>query len=271
MIIGYFGAECSWRSGASFTTQRDRPYVKRLPEMLGAHQIKTRFNTTATPITLSQFSSFVRNGNLDCAIVTDPFLLRPLLDALPDFKISYNKKGQEKNLTLNDYHGSLIEIPGFALGRDRGLEVLFLNPLAHLYSVREAPFIYKRFLSKLTHKHRWFPQTDFTWTLATPENIEKLYADFSTNSTLISVDIETDVDNPYRSINCSGYCGLFKDGTTHTVVIPTTTEWGHYWMRKFNDLPQPKIFQNGLYDNLYFLRWNAPRFNAARPALARRQ
>jgi len=30
------------------------------------------------------------------------------------------------------------------------------------------------------------------------------------------------------------------------------------WIGKFNDLPAPKIFQNGKYDNAYFCRWGVP-------------
>jgi hypothetical protein len=77
----------------------------------------------------------------------------------------------------------------------------------------------------------------------------------------MAVDIETTRGGP-RIIKCVGYCMVWFDpnGTfrTHCFVIPFTSLEHVKWVRKFNDLPQPKVFQNGLFDNSYFLRFNCP-------------
>jgi len=45
---------------------------------------------------------------------------------------------------------------------------------------------------------------------------------------------------------------------TRSYVLPVDSVYNLYWMRKFNDLPVQKIFQNGKYDNAYLLRYNSP-------------
>lgn len=254
MIIGFFGIQSSFQAG-----QHDRPYLPKLGELIGAHSIKVSLSEDGCEY-FNVFASKVKASGLDAAIVTDAHLLSLILKSLPDYKQAYNKNGSEKKLSLNDYHGSVVEIEGFRVGREKNLEVLFLNPLEHLRTVPEAAFIFKRFVSKLTTPYKWFPQTSFTYEVATEETIESLYAAFQT-ALLISSDIETDEGSPHRTINCSGYCALFPDGSTHSVVIPTISMWGVEWMRRFNSLKAPKVFQNGLYDNLYFLRYGSPPFN----------
>lgn len=255
MKIGIFGIQSKFQGG-----QKDEPYLRRLGELIGpGHQVKVSLSEDGVEY-FTAFAAKVKAVDLDAVICTDQKLLTHCLKALPDFKQGYNKNGSEKKLSLDDYHGSFFSIDGFRLGRDKPLDVLVLNPLEHLRTVPEAPFIFKRFISKLTHPEKWFPQTPFTWEVATPETIIGLYEKFKT-ALIISADIETDEGNPHRTINCSGYCALFPDGTTHSVVIPVTDMWGVQWMRTFNSLPAPKVFQNGLYDNLYYLRYGSPVYN----------
>jgi hypothetical protein len=253
--IGFFGIESSFQDG-----QKDRAHLPKLSEMVGAHHIKVSMSGDEGCEYFNTFAAKAKAAKLDSAIVTDPVLLWKILQALPDFKQAYNKNGSLKKPTLNDYHGSLVTVDGFRIGRDEPLDVLFLNPLQHLRTVPEAPFVFKRFISKLTKPEKWFPQTEFTWEVATEDTIEGLYEIFKT-ALLVAADVETDEGSPHRTINCSGYCALFPDGTTHSVVIPTTSMWGVRWMRRFNQLPCPKVMQNGLYDNLYYFRYNSPVYN----------
>lgn len=254
-IVGFFGIENFDPEG-----QKDRAHLPKIQEFLGpGHQLKVALSAEGLEY-FSTFAAKAKAADLDAAIVTDQLLLTQILKALPDFKQSYNKNGSEKKLSLNDYHGSFFSLPGFRLGREKDLDVLILNPLQHLRTVPEAPFIFKRFVSKISKPESWFPQTDFTWELATEQTVEDLYELFKT-ALLIACDIETDEGSSLRTINCSGYCALLPDGTTHAVVLPLTSPFWHQWMKQFNSLPAPKVYQNGLYDNLYKLRYNAPTFN----------
>jgi DNA polymerase I-like protein with 3'-5' exonuclease and polymerase domains len=66
-------------------------------------------------------------------------------------------------------------------------------------------------------------------------------------------------------IDMIGYCGLFKreDGTLYSqsIVLNITCMDDIYWMRKFNNLPAPKICQNGGYEATHLIRYNAPLYN----------
>lgn len=253
--IGLFLIQSNYDKG-----QKDLALKSKIAEMIGGgFAIKVSASESGEEY-FSSFAAKVKKYDLDSVICTDQKLLTNVMKSLPDFKPSYMKTGKEKTLSLNDYHGSLVTIEGYKLGREKPLDVLFLNPLQHIHTVPEAPFIFKRFISKITKPNSWFPQTPFTWELANESTIEFLYEQFK-QAILISCDIETDEGSPLRTINCSGYCALFPDGSTHAVVISTVTLWGIQWMRKFNALSAPKLFQGGLYDNLYYWRYNSPVYN----------
>lgn len=68
-------------------------------------------------------------------------------------------------------------------------------------------------------------------------------------------------------ITCVGYTGIFREPsgalTSHTVVIPFNSWENYHWVKQFNLIPAPKVFHNGLYDNSYFLRVDAPVYNWA--------
>jgi hypothetical protein len=155
--------------------------------------------------------------------------------------------------SISDYEGSLIS-------RD-GRPCLILNKLGDLVTSPTGYFITKRYLKKiLGKKEDWFPQSEFTWELADETNCTNLYEHLS-SADIIAIDIETTRGEPYV-IRCVGYCGVwFKpDGTfvTHSIVLPFSSMFWVEWVRRFNDLPQPKVFQNGLFDNAYFLRFGCP-------------
>lgn len=256
-VIGLFGVH---GSDQDQDAQHDRRGLPKFKEIIGpGHELKGNLTTDGIEF-FNVFASKAKAANLDSAIVTDQKLLTLILESLPDYRPSYNKNGSKKKLSLNDYHGSFIDLPGAKIGRERPLEVLFLNPLEHLRTVPEGEFVFKRFISKITKPDVWFPQTEFTWEVLTPENCDQIYQAFLT-ALLVAADIETERDSPLRNIECSGYCALFPDGTTHAIVIPTDSMWGVLQMRRFNELPAPKVYQNGLYDNLYKLRYNSPTFN----------
>ena len=88
---------------------------------------------------------------------------------------------------------------------------------------------------------------------------------------LISTDIETANFPP--QVTCVGYTGLRPDGTCHSFVIPFADQYqegGCYWdsvedhcaawgvVSDINDSSIAKCFQNGAYDNAYFIRDGAP-------------
>ncbi len=188
-------------------------------------------------------------ANVTGIVCTNQAFLEKLLHAQSDFSPPNNKRG----ITLDDYQGSFMRTP-----RSK-IPVVFLNPLANLVTVRYATVAAKRFVSKLTQPSKWFPQTEFTWELGSAATLDSIFTRWLDNSAIISIDIETIRDDPARRISCIGFAAYFP--ATHTsecLVIPFTDMYLINWVRKFCQLPQPKILQNGLYDNLYLLRWGCP-------------
>lgn len=237
-----------------FSTPFDQPYLPRCRAIIGAHSIKV---ATAPVEYLASVAARVKTYQLDAIICTCPTTLPVLLNTLPDFRHPVDKRGNKRKLSLDDYAGTFFTIPGYKLGHEKDIQVLVLNPLIQLVSTASGEFVFKRFISKITTPEKWFPQTQFTWQLWKPEDSDALIAKLST-ALLLAIDIETHVGDSQRRIKCVGYCALFPDGSTHTVVVPFKCMLAHAFVRQVNANKVSKLFQNGMYDNVYFMRWNVP-------------
>ena len=154
--------------------------------------------------------------------------------------------------SISDYAGSVFSY--------KSLEIVFVSPLRQLFTVPYGKFLAARYISKVCAADSWQEATQFEWHVAdTPAKIEATYHDLS-QAYAIAADIET-FQSPL-SIRCIGYCGVFIGDNgrlvTRSYVLPLDSVFNLLWMRKINDLPAQKIFQNGKYDNAYLLRYNAP-------------
>lgn len=232
-------------------TYEDADYQGRLAGLSAGLQVSWK-SRLSTPGTIAELEMQCKAANVSGVVCSNQQFLEKLLHAQSDFTPPNNRRG----ITLDDYQGSLLHTP-----RDN-LPVVIINPLANLITVPWATPAARRFVKKIAKPSDWFPQTKFNWQVATPANLPEIYQRWKNEATIISVDIETPIPNPLRTINCVGYCAYFpRTHTTECIVIPFTDVYFLEWIRKFNRLEQPKIFQNGLYDNLYFLRFNAPCYN----------
>lgn len=239
---------------ALFGSPEDRPYLDRLRPLVGSHALKVQL---APEEYITSIAAKIKAHGITSIICTNSTTLTTLISCLPDFRHPIDKRGTKKRLALDDYAGSFFSIPASKLGTAHSVEVLILNPLQHLVTTPEGPFIFKRFISKITDPDRWFPQTPFTWETWKPSTSASLLEKLN-NAVLLAVDIETYVGDEHRRIHCVGYAALFADGTTHSVVVPYKDMLAHQFVRNVNANAAPKIFQNGMYDNLYFLRFNSP-------------
>lgn len=237
-----------------FGTPDDRAHLPRLREMLGLHTPKVSLSPESY---FASIAAKIKANRLEHLIVTCPETMTVLLTSLIDFRHPLDKRGNKRKLSLDDYAGSFFTIKKEKTGADHDTQVLILNPLNHLVRTAEGPFVFKRFISKITKPEVWFPQTRFTWEVWTPQTSASILARFS-SARLLAVDIETYRGDAHRRIHCVGYCALFADGTTHAVVVPFKDMLAHQFCRQLNASSPAKIFQNGLYDNLYFGRWNIP-------------
>lgn len=231
----------------------DEDYQSRLNTLTPGVSVSWKSKLTA-PQTIRELELMCAKvpGGIRGIVCTNQEFMERLLHAQSDFLPPNNRRG----LTLDDYQGSLLHTPV-----DK-IPVVIINPLKNLITVPWATPAAQRFISKITQPGKWFQQTEFTWSLAKEETVESVWARWQQESALISIDIETPVEDPLRRINCVGYCAWFPStGKTECLVIPFTNLFWVSWVRKFNNLPQPKIFQNGLYDNVYFARFNCLPYN----------
>ena len=220
-------------------------YAKRLAGLTAGYQVAWK-QRLSTPGTVAELEMQCKAAGITGVVCSNQEFMEKLLRAQPDFTPPNNKRG----LTLDDYQGSLLKMPR------TGLEVVIINPLQNLVTSRAATPAAKRFISKLHSKSSWWQQTKFTWELFDASTVEATLARWREKSAIISIDIETVRDDPLRRISCIGFCAYFpRTHTSETLVIPFNSTYNIHWVQQFCNLPQGKIFQNGLYDNLYLLRW----------------
>lgn len=216
-------------------TSFDKSYLPQLKPCVGS---ATTYVRTDKVTTIKEVQLYAESKNVKRIISTSVSLLSKLL--------AWDKK---KAPSLANYAGSYFL-------RD-GIEYVFIQPLKQLATTYTGKFMAKRMITKLTKKDTWYQPTEFNWHVA--EQPEQDYALLSTCD-YICVDIETFSDP--LAIRCVSYTGFWLD--THTsvsITLPIDTMYNYTWMKKFNELPQPKILQNGKYDISYLARFNAPLIN----------
>lgn len=151
---------------------------------------------------------------------------------------------------INDYAGSIFLYDG--------IEILFIDPLAQLTSVSHGPFLTRHFISKFLKPQDWREPLPFKWCIFDERNAEELFS-LAQNAKLLAIDIET--KREHLAIQCVGYTAVDWDSQGNasctSFVVPLTSVWALAWVRKLNTTPAAKVFQNGKYDNLYFLRFNS--------------
>lgn len=227
------------------TTPDQQSYLGRFSRLavLQGHKVSV---ITGTPSTLSELEMKCKNAGIEGILCANSALLDRALNALPDFRAPETKKC----LTLDDYQGSFISI--------KSLPTVILNPPEHLMSVSYGAYTFSRFISKITRPADWFPQTVFSWKVFDPADLQSWRHTFR-NSRLIAIDIETFRNDPLKRISCISFTGWnAATHTSNTVVIPFEGLFNLAVIREFCDLPVPKIFQGGTYDNAYLLRFNIP-------------
>jgi len=214
-------------------TAEDKSYLSFLKILLNGHDCKLFLDEVQT---LAEIRMFCLRNKIDAIITTSPSFI---------LKLSGKKKA-----SVDNYAGSLLHLP------ESGTPIVCINKLEHFVTVPYGKHLAERYISKVVSPESWFKQSELSWEIATPENLPALYERFQRDALYIACDIETKRDG--LRIDVSGYCAIFADGTTHSIVIPVDDMFMLNWAGKFNSLPQAKIFQNGMYDNAYNLRWGVP-------------
>lgn len=227
-------------------TPEDVPYLGQLKELFKNRQA---FFIHQNPDSSAEIAHYAKSRKCKYVITTNRLVLNQVVQAF-------------KPQSLDDWNGSIYE--------SMGITYLFLNPFKQFYTVPYGRFVAERLISKIINPRAWKKTPEFTWELAKPETVNTWYKLYS-QCIAIAVDIETitypeesEDGNTYTLIRCICYTGLWPDGNIHTIVLPISeaakSEHLYWitWMRKFNTLMVPKIFQNGLYDNGHLICYASP-------------
>jgi len=220
-------------------TAEDEAYLHKLKPIVGVGNHTKVVLQKAT--TLAEIELYCNKHSITGVICTQANLIQKLTGEDYGNKIP----------SLDNYAGSLF--------KRNGIEWVFVHPLAHTITVPFGNFLLSRYITKLIYADRWYTSTPFSWEVATEATIGALYERF-TQAVILAVDIET-IKTPL-SITCVGYCALFisPDGqlSSHSIVLPFTSQFFITWAGKFNRLAGGKVLQNGKYDLSYLSRYGIP-------------
>lgn len=215
-------------------TQEDMPYLNKLKAVSGDANISVSIpNHKIT--TWAEIKFFCTKRCITGVLSTNSELLEILT--------------RDTSATIDQYAGSYFT-------KDN-IEIVFLNPLKQCITIPWGDHILKRYSSKLIAPSTWQKWPEFSWEIGTATNFDYLYEQFLT-ADLIAIDIETVKIN--LAITSIAYTGVWLTGLEpklHSFVVELNSMYNLAWVRKFNTLPAPKIFQNGKYDCSYLLRYNA--------------
>ena len=204
--------------------------------------------------TMSGLQLICHGLKIDSVVCSSQKVLQLILEGQYD----YNRSDSRVQITLDDYAGSVLNL--YPVGTSIfGRELVVVNPLQHLLTTPTGEFLFNRYISKLTRKDSWYPQTNFQYEVLDVTNKERCeeLVNICRESDLIADDIETAIGDEQRRITVVGFCAYSKrTHSTLSIVIPfnSSEAWGY--AKKIAELPVRKVFQNGLYDCLYKARWN---------------
>lgn len=231
-------------------TADDKNFLTYLKPCVGSATVFLRMEEV---IVLNTLQVYCHQKKINRVVSTSISMLRKLLH--------WNKAAAP---SLKNYAGSHFTIKGYKPD-DPDIQIVFIQPLRQLVTVTFGRFMATRQISKLTTPAKWFVPPAFNgYKLLTPASEAALYDTFS-KAFLISVDVETVRED--AQITCLSYTSFTYDSThpsgmdSTSVVLALDSDYALAIMRKWNNLPAPKVMQNGKYDAAYFFRYSAPLHN----------
>jgi hypothetical protein len=212
---------------------------------------------------LSNFANvIVSTAPLGTSIELHVLMKRHAIDAIATTRLSFMRRCDTTlEGTDADNYGYVVRSPYSA-----GKPVLMLPPIHYVHSVPEGNFLIGRYLRKLYKPDSFLMLPKLRWQSASGPHEDTVaaaaYALFSAAARIISIDIETKRDP--LLITSVSYTAWLGGVDAVTLVIPITAQnvdWAFDWIGRINACPAPKLFQNGQYDNAWFLRFNVPVHN----------
>lgn len=209
----------------------DAAFASRLKPLLGTTPATAITKQSIT--TTSEVTTYAKAKGVYRIVTSHPDFVRLL--------------SQNKKASLSNFAGSLFF--------QEGCEILVIESPQRLIDTPYAPFLFKRHLSKFTALEDWQAKftSPFRWHHIEDSASLEPFAIKASDAALIAIDIET-IREPL-AIQEVGFCFIWKDGTSDSLVI-TLKEFSQIpWIRMICASSAPKVFQNGKYDLAYLTSW----------------
>jgi len=162
----------------------------------------------------------------------------------------------KRKALLDNYSGSFFWI--------RGKPFVVVDPISQIITTSTGDFLFRRYVSKILKPDLWQSEIPFQWEeVQHGDRFIELYNLCKSQGLVLSIDVETS-PNPLRIQICSYSC-IWADAAgklqlaTFTFEISSRERWR--WMQLLNQLPIPKVMQNGNYDSSWFIYYNCPPVN----------
>lgn len=193
---------------------------------------------------ISELDGLCAKYNCSAVLTTDYKILKILFPAKKFKDPDSNGQG----LSVLNFQGNLIRTK-------KGLPVLITAPLRHLYTVKEAPFLFSHFIEKLgpnrKSKFLSLPPINIEYCRSKSE-LDQAVSELA-SAPLIAIDIETGSNQKITDISFS------VPEKTYQFQIRDLLDL--FAIRKILANDSLKIFQNGKFDNLHLIHWNCPAKN----------
>lgn len=186
---------------------------------------------------MSEIDALCTAHKCDAVVTTDYRILRILF---PSKKLK-DPETKGPGLSVMDFQGNTLYTP-------QRRKILIVAPLRHLVTVKEAPFLLHRFLTKLNNRLPALPPINIDY-INTKKDAERAVSELS-KEFLIAFDIETTSKQRITHISFS------TPSKTYSFYISDLLELTFIRQILMND--SLKIAQNGKYDCLHLLHWNSP-------------
>lgn len=227
-----------------YYSKEETNYLNELKKIIQPYAVSNKFRFTlsdAEPGNRSELA--LHTGKYQHVLVANERVAQLLLPVDGD-----------KKTTPFDIQGSLYD------GK-----YLALSKLEYLFKIPHQKHLFKRYIDKTLDRSKFVDFPQFTWRKIhgyaddSYDNGYHTYIRFLSECVLIACDIETSKRD--LGITCIAFSGLHRSGQIRTYLWGCNSEGFIHEIRQVLALPVPKIFQNGLYDNAYLLRFSCPANN----------
>lgn len=218
----------------------DKNYLSRVKRFFAGHKVTviSRCPATAAEVAMGVQDASGRMVPIDGVVCAQEAFLQKIVQ-------------KSKQVSIDDYAGSFF----WRMGKP----FVIVDPISQLVTTKMGEFLFERFVSKILKPQLWQSEIPFKYEeIKTKEEFaDKLF--FADRSIAIAIDIET-AKEPLRITICS-YSLIYNfEGklSINNFTFAVDSFERLEWMRKLNATSAPKIFQNGIYDNSWFITYSAP-------------